>query len=182
MKKKALFIAVAFLVIPSLLFAKEIKIGVVDLNRALNQSERGKKAKEELKKEFQKKTKEIEAKKAEVDALREELEKKGSLLSPTAKKKKEEEYRAKLRELKHLIDDSKAELATKESELSSQILKELIKLIRDKAKKEGYSLILEKNGGVIYCDPSWDLTRELIRTYDAAQPSPMRRGKTKGKK
>lgn len=146
----------------------ELKIGVVDLQKALNQSERGKKAKAELRAEFEKKTKEIAAKKAEVEALREELQKKASLLSPKAKKAKEDEYREKLRELKFAIEDAKAELANKENEMSSQILKDLVKLVREKAKKEGYSLVLESNGGVVYVAPSLDITAKVIKEFDAS--------------
>lgn len=152
----------------SFAFGSELKVGVVDLQKALNSSERGKKAKAELMAEFEKKTREIEAKKAGVEALRKELEKKASLLSPKAKKVKEEEYRAKLRDLKHSVDDAKAELTTKENELSSQILKELVKMIRKKGKSEGYALILEANGGVIYAAPSFDITSSVIKAYDAA--------------
>ncbi len=152
----------------SFALGSELKIGVVDLQKALNSSERGRKAKAELRAEFEKKTKEIEVKKAEVEALRKELEKKASLLSPKAKNAKEEEYRAKLRDLKHSVDDAKAELTTEENELSSQILKGLVEMIRKKGKREGYALILEANGGVIYVAPSLDITSSVIRAYDAA--------------
>ncbi len=157
----------SLLALPALARA-ELKIGVVDLQRALNQSARGKKAKAELRAEFEKKTKEIQAKKAEVEALRKELQKKASLLSPKAKKAKEDEYREKLRELKFAIEDAKTELATKENELSSQILKDLVKLVRKKAKEEGYSLVLEANGGVIYVAPSLDITNRVIKEFDAS--------------
>ncbi len=160
------FLALVMVLIP-LPAGAEMKIGVVDLQKALNQSERGKRAKEELKAEFDAKTKEIEAKKAEIEALRRELQKKGVLLSPKARTEKEEEYRTKLRDLKYAIDDAKAELATKENELSSQILKELVDMIRKKGRKEGYALILEANGGVIYVAPSLDITSKVIKAYDA---------------
>jgi len=146
----------------------QLKIGVVDLQKALNQSKKGKKAKAELRAEFEKKSKEIAAKKAEVEALRKELQKKASLLSPKAKKAKEDEYREKLRELKFAIEDAKSELATKENEMSSQILKSLVKLVQEKAKREGYSLVLEANGGVIYVAPSLDITSSVIRAFDAS--------------
>jgi len=177
-RKRALVLAVLFatvFLVPvaaraevSAKHPKNLKIGVVDLQKALNTSAKGKKAKEELKAEFKKKSKEIEAKKAKVEALRKELQKKASLMSPKAQKAKEEEYRSKLRELKHAIDDAKAELATKENELSSQILKELVKLVRAKGKKEGFSLILEANGGVIYSDGALDLTNSVIKEYDGS--------------
>ncbi len=160
-------LVLAFLLVP-LAARAELKVGVVDLQRALNQSERGKKAKAELRAEFEKKTKEIAAKKAELEALRRELQKKASLLSPKAKKAKEEEYRSKLRELKFAIEDAKTELATKENEMSSQILKDLVKTVREKAKREGYSLVLEVNGGVIYSAPSLDITNSVIRVFNAS--------------
>ncbi len=161
------FLILTFLLVPFSARA-EMKIGVVDLQRALNQSERGKKAKEELRAEFEKKSREIETKKAEIEALRRELQKKAGLLSAKAKKAKEEEYRTKLRELKYVISDAKAELATKENEMSAQILKDLVKMVREKGKREGFSLILEVNGGVIYADPSLNITNSVIKAFDAS--------------
>ena len=57
-----------------------LKIGYVDLQRALNECEAGKVAKEKFKKEVEKAEQSLERKKSEVEKLKGELEKKGLLL------------------------------------------------------------------------------------------------------
>ena len=52
------------------------KIGYVDLQRALNESDAGKKAKEEFKVQVDKLQGELKKQKDEIDALKEQLEKK----------------------------------------------------------------------------------------------------------
>ena len=154
------------LLVPFVVCAGNIKIGVVDFQKVLTLSKKGKDAKAKLDKEYEAKKKEIDAKKAEVDALRSQLEKQGSLLSEKARLEKEKEYRRKLRELQAMIQEAKIELARKEQELTNKILRELIREVQEFGRKNGYTLIIEKRGGIIYSDPSVDLTNQIIRLYD----------------
>ncbi len=165
--RKLLLVVLGLFLLVGWVWAKGIKIGVVDLQRAIVQSEKGKKAKSELDKEFQQKKREIDKKKAQLEELRNQLEKEAAILSEKAKKEKEKEYREKLKELQRMIQQAKLELVKREQELTNQIIKDLVSQIRDYGKKNGYTLILEKRGGVIYNDPSIDLTSEMIKIYDS---------------
>ena len=51
-------IAAVFLLSTSAAFAEDMKLGYVDMQRALNETEDGRKAKEKLKKDFEQKQKE----------------------------------------------------------------------------------------------------------------------------
>ena len=72
-----LWISVAFLVgMCSLAGAQEIKLGYVDLQRALNECEAGKKAKEEFKRQVERLQSDLEKQKKQIEGLKEQLEKK----------------------------------------------------------------------------------------------------------
>ncbi|MDW7973404.1 MAG: OmpH family outer membrane protein, partial [Thermodesulfovibrio sp.] len=69
----------------------ELKIGIVDLYRVLNESEEGKKSVNELQSMLEARQKTLEEKQKKIQSLREEFEKKRSVLSEEARKAKEEE-------------------------------------------------------------------------------------------
>ena len=69
------------LCVPAVARAQDsLKLGYVDLQRALNESEAGKKAKDSFKSEVDRMEQSLERRKSEVEKLKDELEKKGLLL------------------------------------------------------------------------------------------------------
>src|SRR5688572_31564274 len=64
--------------------AAEGKMAFVDLQRALEETEDGKKAKAKLKSDFDRKQKELDEKQEELKKMKEALDKKASLMKPEA--------------------------------------------------------------------------------------------------
>jgi len=143
-----------------------IKLGYVDLQRAARESIAGKKAFELLKAEFEKKQADINRRQKELEALHNELTKKASVLSEESRKEKEELYLKKMKELKRFIDDSNQELDRREKELTRKILIELMKVINKLGEEQKYTLIMERQEGLLYASKQIDLTDEVMRRYD----------------
>ena len=91
MKKLGLFFVVLMLLAGSNASAENIKIGSVDLIKALNESDAGKKAKTDL--EFLIKTKQssLDEKGKAIEKKKNDIEKQSSVLSAEARKSKEED-------------------------------------------------------------------------------------------
>ena len=89
-------IAAVFLFGTSAAFAEDMKVGYVDMQRALNETDDGRKAKEKLKKEFDQKQKELDEQQNQLKKEIEDLDKKRSLLTPDKIRDKETELRTKL--------------------------------------------------------------------------------------
>jgi outer membrane protein len=152
---------------PHLGFGASLKIGFVDLQRALNESEAGKKAKKEFQEKVNKLQKKLARMQGEIKRLQNELEKQGMLLSDQAKEEKEREYKRRLKDFQRLYKDSQEELQAKDAELTKKIIKELQKVIIQYGKDKGYSLILEKSeSSILYGDRDIDITNEIIRIYN----------------
>ena len=152
---------------PAARAAEGVKIGVVDLQRCLNESKIGKKYKTEFTAEADKMKADLEKEEETVKALREGLEKQGMVLSETAKAEKEREYQEKLDAFKEKFKASQQALQRKDQELTRKVLKDLQGVIRELGDTEGYTLILEKGeAGLLYMTPPLDLTDEVIRRYD----------------
>ena len=156
-----------FLWNPALVQAEDIKIGYVDLQKALNDSEAGKKAKESFKSEVDRMEQSLERRKNEVEKLKDELEKKGLLLKAEERDSLERDYRQKLRDFERLYKDSQQELQIKDRDLTGRILEELRQVIQDMGEQGNYTVILEGNNTVVlYGAKAIDLTETVIRTYN----------------
>jgi outer membrane protein len=154
--------------IPAVAWAQEaLRIGYVDLQRALNESEAGRKAKETFKTEVDRMEQSLEKRKSEVEKLKDELEKKGLLLREEERDSLERDYRQKLRDFQRLYDDSQQELKIKDRDLTGRILEELRQVIQEMGEQGNYTVILEGNNTVVlYGAKAIDLTDTVIKTYN----------------
>ena len=148
--------------------AQEIKIGYVDLQRALNECEAGKKAKEEFKRQVDKMQGGLQRQKEELESLKERLEKKALVIKDEERRNMELDYRRRLRDFERAYKDSQGELQVKDNELTGDILRELQKTIQAYGQREGYTLILENSSStVLYSAQNADLTDRVIVEFDS---------------
>lgn len=176
--KKFLVAVLSFIfVLSAASFVKaEVKIGVVDLYRVLNESEEGKKAVGELQSMLEQRQKTLEEKQKKIQTLREEYEKKRSVLSEDARKAKEEEIERLGRDLQRTVADYQVELQKKQSEITQSMLKEIRQIINEFAQKEGYNLILDKAEQIIlFTTPEVDITDKIISLFN--QKTSQQKGK-----
>ncbi len=148
----------------------EIRIGYVDLQRAIFGSNAGKEARRTLDERTEKLKRDFERREEELRRLRAEYLKQSAVLSPDARGEKERELQIKTRELQRLQQDYEDELNRKDAELSKRILGEVREIVRQVGGKGNYTLILEKkSAGVLYAASGVDLTDEVIRAYNASK-------------
>jgi len=160
------------------------KVAIVDIQRALNETEDGRNAKAKLKTLFQRRQKTLDEQQASLKKMKENLEAQRNVLSREALGKKLEEYQKALVELQTVYMEYQRELATKEGELTKDIIARMQRILRRIGQKEGYSLIIERNeAGVIFVPSNLDLTDLLIQKYNAGEGQDEMTGKqTTGKK
>src|SRR5437588_12185864 len=80
----------------------DTKIAVVDLQRALEETEDGKKAKSKLKSDFDKKQKELDEKQEELKKMKEDLDKKLPLMKPEAAQAEQQKFQDRFVELQQI--------------------------------------------------------------------------------
>jgi outer membrane protein len=172
MRKNSLFFAIIVMVILLICSisrgADGIKIGLIDLQRCLQESKEGQKAAELLKKKKEALQRQLDEKQRELLGLRKELEKQAMMLSMDAQEDKRKTIERRTRELEYFYKDLNKEMMRAEENEKQRILKELIGAIVEKIGSErGFTLIMEKKaGGVLYCTDSVDITTEVIKAYD----------------
>jgi outer membrane protein len=147
--------------------AQEIRIGYVDLQRALNECDAGKKAKEEFKRQVDRLQGDLEKQKQQLESLKEQLEKKALVMKEEERRNLENDYRKRLRDFERSYKDSQGELQMKDNELTGDILRELQKVIQAYGQREGYTLILENSSAtVLYSSQDADLTDRVIEQFN----------------
>ena len=145
----------------------QVKIGVVDLQRAINETEDGRQAKRRLKKVFDERQKSLDEKQKALKAQKESLERQQDVLSEDALRKKAEKFQAEVMELQNEYMQYQQELSAKESELTQKSLEKMHTLLRRIGQTDGYTLIIEANeGGVVWVPNNLDLTDVLIQRYN----------------
>jgi len=148
--------------------AAELKIGYVDIQRAVQDSKAGKSANEKFTVEANKVRDEILKEKEQIEQAAEMLQKQSAMLTEDVRRSKELDMARRQRDYERMVEDQKNELQLKEAQLTGEILEELIPIVRDYGTKHGFSIIFERSERVlIYADPALDLTDKIIAIYDA---------------
>jgi outer membrane protein len=173
MKRYALPLFAALLCaafMPRAVGAQAAKIAVVDLQRAINETEDGRKSKDKLKKLFESRQQGLDKKQTELKKLKDELDQQKNVLSRDALETKVESYQKQLVELQQVYVEYQRELAEKEGELTKSIVERMERILRRIGQTDGYSLIVERGeSGVIYVPTNLDLTDVVIQRYNAGE-------------
>jgi outer membrane protein len=146
---------------------ESIKIGLIDLQRCLQESKEGQKVLRLLKKKKEDLQRQLDTKQKELLELRKELDKQAMMLTMDAQEDKRRTIERKTRELEYFYKDLNEEMIRVQEKGKKRILKELAKIIEKIGSEGNYTLIMEKKaGGVLYWTDSVDITKSVIRAYD----------------
>ncbi|HLI79031.1 MAG TPA: OmpH family outer membrane protein [Candidatus Binataceae bacterium] len=143
----------------------EVKLAYVDVQRALNECEAGKKAKAEFRVKVEGVEQRLQGEQNEVASLKDKLEKKGMLMKPEERQALQDDYLNKAKNFERNFKDSKDELERKDQEMTGKIIHDLAEVIRDVGEKNGYTMVMEK-GSILWGMTSIDITDQVIRTYN----------------
>ena len=149
-------------------FADEaVRIGTVDMQKALQSVEAGKNAKTQLEKEFNAKKKSLQAEEAKIKKAHEEFQKQSLVMNEEARAKKQAEIQKQIMAFQEMTARSQQEIQLKEQDLTKPIINKIRDLVSELAKKKGYTIILEKNENmVLFSQDKDDLTTEVIALYN----------------
>lgn len=147
--------------------AEETKIGYIDMQKAIQNTAAGKKAKKELEDEFNKKKKELEKREADIKKMGEDFEKRSMAMNEEARNKKQQEIQGEMRKYQELAAKSQMEIQKRERDLTQPIIDKLKNIIDSMAQKEGFSMILERaENNVMWAKKDLDLTDRVIKEHD----------------
>ena len=148
-------------------YSADVKIGSVDMQKAVNECNAGKEAKKVLTKEVEKSQRLMAEMQKELQDMKESLEKQGLMLNPETRVAREKELQAKVRDFQRWGEDHRNELNQKRIDMERNISIGLIKVAQEIGANEGYTLILQKNENIVlFASKPIDITDQVIKAYD----------------
>jgi outer membrane protein len=173
--KLPLGVAIAVMAVwlmPTALMAQDVKIGVVDMEKAMVQTIDGKKAEAKFTARFDEMRKGIETKQQQIADTQKKLQTQDRLLADTVKATMAKDVERWQTELTRQQEDSQKELDSMRGDLMAPIAKVAEGVVSAYATEMGYTLIIDvsnpQNESVVYVNPNADITNEITRRIDAA--------------
>ena len=147
--------------------AEELKIGTVDMQKALQSVDAGKKAKAQLEKEFNAKKKDLQNEEANLRKITEDFKKQQMVMNDDARAKKQGEIQERIMKYQEATQKSQMEIQQKEHELTEPILNKLRGDDHRTGQEQRLFHVLERNENmVLYSPEKDDLTDDVITAYN----------------
>ena len=152
--------------------AAELKIATVDFQRALNEVGEAGAVRAKLEGMFTERKAAIDKMKSQLDAQQAELQKQSAILSDSARKQKEDTFQQQAMEFQSTYSRYEGEMQQAYYSAMEQFIDKMKKIAVVIGTERGYTMVVEATeGGVVYSTPSIDITDELIKRYNAANPA-----------
>lgn len=152
-------------------WAKSPKLGYFDLQAVLAKSNWGKRNRAEFKRQADKIKAQLDQKTKAFQALRDEFEKKQMIYDAATKKKKTEQLLQEQQAGEQFARESNAKLSKLSNQLTEPIVKKILVIINNIAKRDGYDYIFEVHrAGIMYATNKDDLTQRIITELNRETP------------
>jgi outer membrane protein len=150
------------------------KIGVIEVQRIVQESAIGKESLARVQKLQQTKQEDLTRRQKELRDLETKIQEQGKSLSEDAMEKLQKEYQAKAVELKRFQDDAQKELEESQRKELGDLEKRIMPVINEVAREQGYQLVFNKfNSGLLFADDkSVDLTEAVITKFNSQIAAP----------
>ena len=145
---------------------ERMKIGYIDVQRVIAESQSGKRAKERFQAQVKKAEADVQKERQDLERLKSDLDKKGPLLKEEERRSMEADLQKRSVILQRTMNDYQQDLRQKESEIMSDILKEVEQIVNEVGKAEKFTLIFERSQ-ILYSDQGIDITSKVIETYNS---------------
>jgi outer membrane protein len=158
-------------------WSADLKIGVVDPQRLLEESPQGKAASEAMRTEFAPRQRTLQAQEQALKAKQEKLQKDSATMSEDQRARAEKELRDAARDLERARAEFNDDATARRNEEMSRLQRTLGEEVRSYAKAQNFDLILTGET-VVYAAPSYDITPAILTALQArgaaapASPAP----------
>lgn len=148
------------------------KIGVVDAARVLNETNMGKKAKDSLSTFSKNRQALIEIDEKELRRMEEDFGRQASVLSPTAKREREEQFRRRVTEYQQKAGEMNREVQEKQKDVLEGFREKVGLIVGKVSKRLGLLVVIDKGKGgpTLYNDEGLDITGQIIDEFNREYP------------
>ena len=153
---------IACLLMAQVAVAAEIKIGIVDMRVIATESEPAKKAKATLQSKFGAERDKLEKESQALQKQAEALKSSSGSKSRDDLEKKRVDFIRKKQDLDQKAREFGAKVEKEEAKLRNDLLEVVFTAAKDFSVKKGLSYFVDAGSGILYADPSMDVTKEFM--------------------
>jgi len=146
--------------------AAPTKVAVVDVQRAVMQTEDGLRAQASLKKFFDSRQQELNKKQVDLQKQKEDIDKQQKVLSKEAYQKRVEDLQKQMMDLQQVLVEYDKEIQKKQKEATDPIFEKVMAIVKRLAARDGYDMIIDKQT-VAFVRSELDLTDQCIQMYNS---------------
>ncbi len=176
---RPLVLALSLLACPAIVWAQGPaanpgKIGVINIQAAIANTGEGKKAFGELDKKYAPRRQDLQEQQQSINALQDQLQKQANTLSDEEQRRLSRDLEEKQKLFKRSGDDADSDYRAEGQDVITRIGKKMVPIINEYCQQKGFSLIFDPAAlqlPVYYLTKDSDITEEIIKRYDAANPS-----------
>lgn len=150
----------------------DAKIGVINSQRLLNETSAGKKAKENLAAFSKNRQALMELEERELRRMEEDFVKQSSILTPAAKREREEQFRRRMQEYQQKAAELNREVQEKQKDVLEGFRDKIEMTVAKVAKRFGLQIVVDKSKGgpTIYHEDGLDISPQVIEELNKEFP------------
>jgi outer membrane protein len=138
----------------------ELKIGVVDYGKLMEESPQAKSVVEAIRTEFTPRQRDLQNQQQALKAKEDKLQKDGATMTEDQRARSEKELRDSYRDLSRKQQEVQDDFNARRNEEMSRLQRTLIEEVRVYAKAQNFDLVIAD--GVIYSTPTLDITPAIL--------------------
>jgi outer membrane protein len=150
------------------------KVGIINIQQAILQTNEGKRELEALQKKFDPTRTELQGLQKEVDDMKKQLDTQGSKMNDDAKNKLVRDIDTKQKTLQRKLEDAQQDFQSQQGEIVNRIGTKLMEVVDKYAKANGYAAIFDVSNPqspVLWAAQSTEITKEIADAYNAEPPA-----------
>ena len=166
--------------------ATGVRLGTINIEAAIFQSNEGQRDFEALSKKLEPKQTELKNMNDEVEGLKKQLNTSGDKLSEDAHANLVKQIEQKQKQLERAVQDARDDAQGQQNEIAQRILQKMAPIIVKYAGDKGFGVIMDTSnpwpqGPVLWAGPSVDITKAIVEAYNVQSgvPAPARPVTTK---
>jgi len=157
------------LLLSSQLASAQVKVAVINLQRAVFESAEIKKADAQMQATFKPRQDKIDALNKDLASLSQQLQSSSGKLSPSAEADLQAQGTRKQRDLQRLTDDLQADATAYRNDVLSKSSEKMQAVVKKLAEEKGFDLVVDTTTALYYKE-AMDITKDAIAAYDKAYP------------
>lgn len=138
----------------------ELKIAVLDTQRALIESEEAQQLLRQAQTELEGEQQQVNALGAEIMALQEQMQKDAEVMSPAEVRRRQKELEDKQLDYQFRANRLQKEVQDRRQDLLQQMAPKIDAVLQDLIELEGYDMIMQRNS-LLYANSKHDITRKV---------------------